>query len=249
MRPVVVRALRTVLAWASILNSPRIFSIASGVSEPSCAQTPTARAATTRNNATSQLEPYLIQDLHKSGLFPGHGSDAFGSVKQDREIDGPEPRNPCSVTTAVLSMVRPPSRRCSDFLADDGAFPHVETDPLDQGLDVGQMRTRRRMVVVLGHAGGQLHDDPVLRDALLLGDGPEELRELAMARPAAAAAAGDAQVSERLCPSGTPQSRPSARGRPSRTDSPGTAPSRCGIAGSTTYSLFARSVILSLSTA
>jgi hypothetical protein len=95
-------------------------------------------------------------------------------------------------------MVGPVLAPLLGLLADNRAFAYIKTDPRNQGLEVGQMGTGRGVVVVVRDAGGKLYDDLIFADPLFLLDRPDQVRELAMGRPAAAAAAGHAQGSVRL---------------------------------------------------
>ena len=67
---------------------------------------------------------------------------------------------------------------------------HVHAQSSDQDFEIIEMRAGRCVEVVLGDARGQLHDDTVFVDSFLLFDPADQIAELAMQSPAAAAAAG-----------------------------------------------------------
>ena len=67
---------------------------------------------------------------------------------------------------------------------------YVDPDLGDQAFEIIEMRTGRCVEVVLGDAGGQLHNDAIFIDSFLLLDPSGQVAQLPMQRPAAAAAAG-----------------------------------------------------------
>ena len=73
--------------------------------------------------------------------------------------------------------------------ADHRVFAKIDAQLRNQGLQVVQMRTRRAMVVVFRDAGRELDDDSALLDPLPLVDLLDEIAQLAVQSPSAAASA------------------------------------------------------------
>jgi hypothetical protein len=81
--------------------------------------------------------------FHDVPRYQNPRTNEFVRATQDRGFSSSAPPLVRAALAALLGL-----------LADDRALAHVEPDPLDQGLEVGQVGTGRGVIVVVRDAGG-----------------------------------------------------------------------------------------------